>query len=434
MKRRQFIQSTAGAGLALGTVAVPFAARAASSKVVVVGGGMAGAAVAKYIRLWSRGTISVTLIEKDAAYVSNILSNEVVTGKRTSIDSLVYAYSALTTRYGVQRIQGTVTGMDDINKAVTYETAAGGHAVLTYDSLVLAPGLDFDLMPGMTGADQYDTLVPHAWKAGAQTTLLRRQLLALQDWQNVVITVPLAPYRCPPGPYERACVIADWLRTRKPNSNVVVLDANLDIQAQKANFQNAFNGTYGYRVDYRAGCTVNQLQLVAGAHTVTYTRDGVTASVAAAVLNPIPPQRAPSLLARSGLLTGKFAPVNLLSYESTLKPGIHVIGDACISGMPKAGHIGNQEAKTCANAIVNALMGSQYALAETSPVLNSACYTPVTSTRATWLSAVYQYANGVMVPSTENGVTQPRVATSATAGNYEDMEKWFATLMGDTFG
>ena len=141
----------------------------------------------------------------------------------------------------------------------------------------------------------------------------------------------------------------------------------------------------------------------------------------------------PGLLARSGLLNGKFAPVNLLTYESTLKPGIHVIGDACISGMPKAGHIGNQEAKTCANAIVNAIKGSLYALEETAPVLNSACYTPLTSTRATWLSAVYQYANGVMVPSTENGITQPRAAASATTGNYGDMEKWFATLMGDTF-
>jgi len=433
MKRRQFIQSTAGAGLALGAGFLPFAARAASFSVVVVGGGMAGAAVAKFIRLWSKGEISVALIEKDASYVSNIMSNEVVTGKRTSINSLVHSYTALTTKYGVQRIQGTVTGIDDINKTVTYESAAGGNAVLTYDRLVLAPGLDFDLMPGMTSASQYDTIVPHAWKAGAQTTLLRNQLLAMPDWQNVVITVPLAPYRCPPGPYERACVIADWLRTRKPNSNVVVLDANSDIQAQKTNFQNAFNGAYGYRVDYRSGCTVNQLQLVAGAHNVTYTRNGVTESVAAAVLNPIPPQRAPGLLARSGLLSGKFAPVNLLTYESTLKPGIHVIGDACISGMPKAGHIGNQEAKTCANAIVNALKGSLYALEDTSPVLNSACYTPVTSTRATWLSAVYQYANGVMVPSTENGVTQPRAAASATTGNYEDMEKWFATLMGDTF-
>ena len=127
--------------------------------------------------------------------------------------------------------------------------------------------------------------------------------------------------------------------------------------------------------------------------------------------------------------------MNLLSYESKLQPGIHVIGDASNSGMPKAGHIGNQEAKTCANAIVNALKGAQYALAETSPVLNSACFTPLTSTRATWLSAVYQYDNGLMkmTASSANGFAQPRAATSATTGNYSDMERWFKTLMGDTF-
>ena len=432
MKRRQFVQSAAGAGFAFGAWALPFAARAASHHVIVLGGGMAGAAAAKFIRLWSKGEINVTLIEKDAAYVSNILSNEVITGKRSSINSLLYSYANLTSKYGVQRIQGTVTGIDDVNRTVSYATPSG-NAVATYDRLVLAPGLDFDLMPGMTSLSQYETAVPHAWKAGAQTTLLRKQLLAMPDWQNVVITIPLAPYRCPPGPYERACVIADWLRTNKPNSKLDVLDANLEIQAQKTNFLNAFGGAYGYRVDYRPGSTVTNLQLVSGANSVTYTRNGITESIVAGVLNPIPPQRAPALLANAGLLSGKFAPVNLLSYESTLKPGIHVIGDACISGMPKAGHIGNQEAKTCANAIVHSLKGSAYALEETSPVLNSACYTPVNATKATWLSAVYQYANGVMVPSTQNGATQPMAARSATGDNYEDMEKWFATLMGDTF-
>lgn len=435
MQRRQFIQTATGTGMALGAALFPFAARAAASyNVIVVGGGMAGATAAKYLRLWSRNALSVALIEKDTNYVSNIMSNEVLTGKRASVSSLNYNYSALSSRYGVNRLQGTVTTIDAINKTVTYSTASG-NVVLTYDRLVLAPGLDFDLMPGMSSMSQYDTLVPHAWKAGAQTTLLRQQLLALPEHQNVVITIPLAPYRCPPGPYERACVIADWLKTHKPNSKLIVLDANSTIQAQPGNFQKAFDGAYGYRVDYRPGCTVTQLQLVAGAHTITFSQNGSTQAVTAAVLNPIPPQRAPALLVDSGLVSGKFAPVNLLSYESTLKPAIHVIGDACISGMPKAGHIGNQEAKTCANAIVNALKGNQYALAESSPVLNSACFTPLTSSKATWLSAVYQYdpAKGLMVPSTQNGVTQPKVAASATKDNYSDMQKWFSTLMSDTF-
>jgi len=432
MKRRAFIQSTAGAGIALGASMLPFSAHAASYNVIVVGGGMAGATVAKYLKLWSRGELSVALIEKDAFYISNIMSNEVLTGKRASLGSLTYAYNNLTNKYGVNRLQGTVTSVDATNRSLTYATGTGS-SVLTYDRLVLAPGLDFDLMPGMTSLSQYETLVPHAWKAGAQTNLLRSQLLAMPDWSNVVITIPLAPYRCPPGPYERACVIADWLKTNKPNSKVIVLDENAAIQAQAANFQNAFNGAYGYRVDYRSGCTISNLQLAAGAHRVSYIQAGIAQSVTAAVLNPIPPQRAPALLVNSGLISGKFAPVNLLTYESTLKPGVHIIGDACISGMPKAGHIGNQEAKTCANAVVNLLKGSTYALEETSPVLNSACFTPVTSTMATWLSAVYQYSNGVMLPSAQNGATQPRSAVSASKSNYADMETWFKTLMGDTF-
>lgn len=432
MKRREFIQSATSTGIALGASIWPFSAHAASYNVIVVGGGMAGATAAKYIKLWSRGELSVALIEKDAAYISNIMSNEVVTGKRASLSTLTYSYSTLTSKYGINRVQATVTGVDAVNKTITCNSATG-NSVLSYDRLVLAPGLDFDLMPGMTSLSQYDTLVPHAWKAGAQTNLLRSQLLAMPDWSNVVITIPLAPYRCPPGPYERACVIADWLKKNKPNSKVIVLDENATIQAQATNFQNAFNGAYGYQVDYRPGCAISNLQLAAGAHRVSFVQNGALQSVTAAVLNPIAPQRAPSLLANAGLINGKFAPVNLLTYESTLKAGVHVIGDACISGMPKAGHIGNQEAKTCANAIVNQLKGNGYALPEPSPVLNSACFTPVTSTTATWLSAVYQYANGVMVPSAQNGVSQPRSALSASKGNYSDMDTWFKTLMSDTF-
>ena len=432
MKRRDFIQSTAGIGVALSTSFFPLAANAANYNVIVVGGGMAGATAAKYIRLWGKNQISVALIEKDASYTSNIMSNEVLTGKRASVSSLAYSYGTLSSKYGVNRLQGKVVAIDAVNKTVTYTNGIVS-SVLTYDRLVLAPGLEFDLMPGMSNISEYDNLVPHAWKAGPQTTLLRNQLLSMADYQNVVITIPLAPYRCPPGPYERACVIADWLRINKPNSKVIVLDANNSIQAEPVNFQNAFSGAYGYTVDYQSGCTVTNLQLLAGANTVTFIQNGISKSVTAAVLNPIPPQRAPALLADSGLINGKFAPINLLTYESTLKPGIHVIGDACVSGMPKAGHIGNQEGKTCANAIVYALKGSQYALDETSPVLNSACFTPVTSTMATWLSAVYQYSNGLMVPSSLNNVTQPRVAVSASTDNYKNMNTWFSTLMGDTF-
>lgn len=429
MKRRDFMHKAATAGLSLGIFGLPMAARAAAYHVVVVGGGMAGATVAKYIRSWSQGQINVTLIEKEAAYTSNIMSNEVVTGKRI-LSSLSYSYSKLTSTHGVQRVQGTVTAIDSVNKTVTH---TGGS--VSYDRLVLAPGLDFDLMPGMSSLSEYESHIPHAWKAGAQTTLLRNQLLGMADGGNVVITIPLAPYRCPPGPYERACVIADWLRNNgKPNSKVIVLDANSKIQAEEANFLNAFGGAYGYTVDYRPSSTITNIYNISNSTKTINYNNGTLLS--AAVLNPIPPQRAPDFLVSAGVVNpanSVFAPVNLLTFESQLKSNIHVIGDACISGVPKAGHIANQEAKTCANSIVNALLGNSYALSEASPVLNSACFTPVTSTKATWLSAVYQYSGGSYVPSTYNSVTQPRASTTASTENYSDMNKWFSTLMTDSF-
>lgn len=428
MKRRDFIHRATAAGFSLGAMSLPFTARAATYNVIVVGGGMAGASVAKYLRLWSQGKINVTLIEKDASYTSNIMSNEVVTGKRV-LSSLSYTYSNLTSKYGVNRVQGTVTSIDAVNKTVTHT-----NGTLSYDRLVLAPGLEFDLMPGMSNLSEYDTYIPHAWKAGAQTTLLRNQLLGMADGGNVVITIPLAPYRCPPGPYERACVIADWLRNNgKPNSKVIVLDANSKIQAEEANFLKAFGGAYGYTVDYRANSNVtNIINIGNSIKTVAYSGGTLSASV----LNPIPPQKAPAFLTSAGVVNpanSVFAPVDLLTFESTLKQNIHIIGDACISGVPKAGHIANQEAKTCANAIVNIMLGNDYALAEPSPVLNSACFTPVTSTKATWLSAVYQYSSGSYIPSTNNTITQPRAATSASTNNYSDMKKWFSTLMTDSF-
>lgn len=432
MKRREFLQLGAGAGLALSAGLYPLIGRTANPQVIVVGGGMAGASAAKYIRLWSKGLIDVTLVERDASYTSNIMSNEVLTGKRANVSTLNYSYNTLVSKYGINRVQGNVTEIDAVNQTVRVLNSAGAQS-LRYDRLVLAPGVEFDLMPGMQSLDQYDTVVPHAWKAGPQTTLLRQQLMNMADGQSVVISIPLAPYRCPPGPYERACVIADWLKTNKPNSRLTLLDSNATIQAQAANFQAAFTGAYGYTVDYRPGVTIDQIQVVPGAHRVRYLKDGASTTLTANVFNPIAPQRAPALLRNAGLLNGNFAPVDLLSYESKLKPKIHVIGDASASGMPKAGHIGNQEGKTCANAVVNLLLGNAYAMADASPVLNSACFTPLTSTKASWLSAVYQYSNGVMVPANNNGVTQPRASSGASAENYKDMNKWFSTLMGDTF-
>lgn len=432
MNRRKFLLNAANAGLALGISGLPLVVRAqaVTYDVVVVGGGMAGATIAKYLRIWSNYTLKVALIEKNLNYTSNIMSNEVLTGKRV-VSSLSYGYTNLVNKYGVVRIQGTVNSIDPDAHTVSYDATTIG-----YRSLVLAPGLEFDLWPGVSPG-QYDTLIPHAWQAGAQTTLLRTQIknMIAGAGKNVVITIPKAPYRCPPGPYERACVIADWLRLYKAGSKVIVLDENAEVQAEKANFMNAFGGLYGYTVDYRPGIKITNVSALP-TRQVTYTQtvNSVTETVTvdAAVLNPIPPQRAPKLLADTGLLDGKFAPVNPVTFESSLEPDVYIIGDACFAGsIPKAGHIANQEAKTCANAILLALSG----YGETSnftPVLNSACFTPVTSTLATWLSAVYQFDGAYYIQSSHNG-GKAIAATTASADNYSDMTKWFKTLMGDTF-
>lgn len=405
-----------------------------SGNVLIVGGGMAGATLAKYLRLWGGTGVKVTLIEKAGTYTSNIMSNKVLTGQLT-MSNLSYAYSTLVNHYGVSLIQDTVTTIDADGKKVSRKNGAD----IAFDRLVLAPGLEFDLMPGMSSLEEYNTLVPHAWQAGPQTELLRKQLLELKAGTrvgDVVITIPKAPFRCPPGPYERACVIADWLKTNNVSSKVVVLDANGGILVEPKNFGDAFGGAYGYVVDYRPDCEVTGIDSYA--RTVAFKQGGIAqAGITAGVLNPIPPQRAPSMLATAGLYdaaTERSVPVNVLSYQTVRKAdkGIHVIGDASSTTQPKAGHIGNQQGKTCADAILRLLQNKPL---DNSPVTNSACYTPITADRATWLSAVYQYDPGtgkMVVPAFHNNGT-PIAATSATTGNYKDMQVWFNTLMADTF-
>ena len=397
-----------------------------SGDIVIVGGGMAGATIAKYLRLWGGDKVNVTLVEKNTTYISNIMSNTVLTGQR-KIESLYYAYDVLTGHYGVKLIKQEVTKIN----ADSIELA-DGISSLSFDRLVVAPGLDFDLMPGMKSLSEYEISIPHAWRAGPQTTLLRNQLVNMTDGDPVVIAIPLMPFRCPPGPYERTCVIADWLKTHKPNSKVIVLDANANIVVEKDNFSNAFTGIHAGYVDYRPSSIVTNID--SSTRTVEYTQ-GLSPdikSITAGILNPIPPQRAPQLLVDAGLVEGRFAPVDVLSYESTKKPNIHVIGDASLTTMPKAGHIANQEAKTCADAIIRLLQDQD---PDPSPVTNSACFTPITATEATWLSAVYQYdavGKKMVIPNYHNAGT-PLAATAPSTKNYQDMLGWFDSLMGDTF-
>jgi len=385
------------------------------ARVIVIGGGMGGATMAKYMRLWG-DEVAVTLVERNPKYVSSIMSSLVLTAQR-DLSSLTFGYEALSRRYGVDVVIDDVVAVDPVR--TTVKLASG--TALSADRIVMAPGIDFDKVPGL----EDDSRMPHAWTAGPQTALLARQLKGMRSNGVVVITIPKAPFRCPPGPYERACLIADWLKAEKPGSKLIVLDANPDIVVEKENFSRAFSGPHAKIIEYRSGVEVTSVDV--GAMTLS-TSGGL---VRGDVINLIPAQRASALAISTGLVSGRdgrFAPVDVLSYASVAAPSIHVIGDSSATTQPKAGHIANQEAKVCADALARLFSGGQ---PDPSPVTNSACYSTITRTEASWLTAVFQYdaAAKVMTPVARSLAASDRW----TAKNFKEMGKWFDGLMADTF-
>jgi len=431
VKRRDFIKlaGATGIGLTAAGWSLLAAADGASApvavgvptntgikgRVVVIGGGMAGATVAKYLRIWGGTGVDVTLIERDSAYTSNIMSNLVLNGSRT-IGSLQYGYGTLASRYGIKMVKGEVATIDPVGRAVTLT----GGTRYAYDRLVIAPGVDFDILPGLETAEA-QAKVPHAWKAGPQTTALRNMITAMPSGGVFVMSIPAKPYRCPPGPYERACVVADWLKRNRPGSKVIVLDANPNIIAEP----NAF--TEGFALH---GVTYVPSVAISSVDAATLTVNTSQGNFRGNVLNLIPPHRAGKVVAANGLADagGKWTSVDVLSYEAKVAPGIHVIGDAAATTQPKAGHIANQEAKVCADAILRTFSGRAL---DPSPHTNSACYSPITFDTASWLTANFAYD-----PVTKT--MQPVPASSGEAAarsqdNFNEMNKWFTALMGDSF-
>ena len=438
IKRRQFMGILSGSALGLllpgrvhaqdgetvGSLAAPVVPgpTGAVGRVVVVGGGMAGATVAKFLRLWGGSEVQVTLVERNSNYPSSILSNLVLNGS-TTMNQITFNFNALAQNYGVNVVRGEVGMIDKAAKMVTV-----GNATLPYDRLILAPGieLDYSSLPGLAGLPP-SQLPLHAWIGGPQTTALRNQLVAMPRGQNVIITVPPAPFRCPPGPYERACVIADWLRRNRRGGRVIVLDANPAIVAEAETFNEAFTQIHAGFIEYHPGVVITNINPVA--RTVTTQSHG---TFAAGVLNVIPPQRAGKVVTDAGLVPpgGTRAPVNVLTYESTMAPAIHVLGDSALAPLqPMAGHLANQEAKVCADAIVRMLSGRAV---DPAPLTNSACFSPITQGTASWLSVVFTYNPGT-------GRMEPVPASVAEArdiksDHYEKMFKWFGNLMADSFG
>jgi len=380
--------------------------------VVVVGGGFSGATCAKYLKMWGGSGVNVTIIEANPTYISPILSNLVLNNQKT-ISDLSFTYGDLSSKYGINMIHTTVNSVDNTNQSLTL---ANGNTI-KYDKLVLAAGMDF------IQVNEYDmTKVPHAWKAGEQTTILKEQIDAMEDGDTFTMTIPPAPYRCPPGPYERACVVADYLKNVKGFSNckVNVLDANAKITVEEETFGAKFTE---YGVVYKPSTTVTNVN--DGTKTLTYTENGQSKTLSSTVLNVIPKQKAAPIVFKAEVNSGNWAPVNPLSYESTLASGIYIIGDSQGTGQPKAGHMGNSEAKVCADAILRTLNGvALYA----SPKTNSACYSPTSTTEASWLTAVFKY------DAVEQKMVIANIASGeSTTSNYSKMFLWSGNLFSDTF-
>lgn len=406
--RRGFMQGSLGLSAMAALYGCTGIGKGSKGHVVVVGGGYGGATAAKYISMWSEGGIRVTLVERNAAFVSCPISNLVLAGEK-QLSDITVGYEGLA-KYGITVVQDDVTAVDADKRVV--KLARGGD--LPYDRLVLSPGIDFirDDLPGLKSAAAQEAIL-HAWKAGPQTVALRRQLEAMPDGGVFAMTIPKAPYRCPPGPYERACMVAWYFKQNKPRSKVILLDANEDIVSKKGLFMKVWADSYKGIIEYRPQSELRDVD--AANRTAVLEFDKVKADV----LNVVPPHRAGNIAAQSGLklVNNRWVDVNWLSMESTSTPGIHVIGDAIFPApaMPKSGHMANQHAKLAAAAIVNLMSGQPPSDA---PLVMNTCYSFVDNVNVVHVASVHAYDAATKLVQPVKGAGGLSTGPSEMEGKY----------------
>jgi sulfide dehydrogenase [flavocytochrome c] flavoprotein chain len=386
MKRRQFIQTVGTAG-SLGAWGLMSGCASTGSgkspKVVVIGGGYGGATAAKYVRMWSDYGIDVTLVEPNSTFISCPISNLVLGGSKTMAD-ITTPYDNLVKRHGVQLVQDMVTRIDPEKRTVIL--AKGGE--LPYDRLIVSPGVDFmwEALPGMAKDGAKDKVL-HSWKAGVQTVALRKQLEAMPDGGVYALSIPLAPYRCPPGPYERACQVASYFSKAKPKSKVLILDANDDVTSKGPLFKKAWADRYAGMVEYRPKHKAVDVDAATNTLKFEFNDD-----VKAAVLNVIPEMRAGDIAVKTGMATAnkRWCEIDFLTHESVAVKSVHVLGDSIqiAPAMPKSGHMANQHGKTCAAAVVALLTGKQ---PNQLPIYNNTCYSFVSDEDVVHVSSVHRY-------------------------------------------
>ena len=409
MQRRDFLKALGGTGLVISTLGGCAGSMRSGPKVVVVGGGYGGATVAKYLNMWSNGAADVTLVEANPVFISCPLSNLVVGGSKQLAD-LTVSYDGLAKR-GIKVIAATAMAIDTERNIVRLSNGQQ----LPFDRVVLSPGIEFHYfqVPGLSSPAAQEKVL-HAWKAGPQTVALRKQLEAMPDGGVFAISIPRAPYRCPPGPYERACQVAWYFKRAKPRSKVLILDGNEDVVSKKGLFMKAWNEDYKGIVEYRPNYVLTDVDIA------TMTAKFETADdVKADVLNVIPPHGAGAIAAQAGVITAnnRWCEVDFLSFESIKVPKIHVLGDAIQVAplMPKSGHMANQHAKVAAAAILNAFAGIA---PNPTPVLNNTCYSFITDKDVVHVASVHQYDKEKKTLVTVPGSGGLSPAPSALEGEY----------------
>lgn len=430
LTRRDFIRLF-GAGAAAGTGLFGVTARAVTANaphVVVLGGGIGGSTFAKYLRI-ADPNVRITLIERDARYITCPRSNDVIVGFHT-LEDITFDHDTIRDKYDIDVLIDEVVGVDTDRRQVR---TAGGEK-LTYDRLLVSPGIDFhwEAIDGYT-SKVAETRMPHAWKAGPQTLLLKQQLQNLPRGGRVIIAPPVDPFRCPPGPYERASLIAEYLKKHNPGARVLILDPK-DHFTKDGPFKKGWERLYGYGTD------TSLIEWVAGFQggrvlAVDPKNMAVEAEVGrfqADLINIIPPQKAGRLAFAMGLTDASgWCPVDRQSFESKQVQGVHVIGDACIADeMPKSGYAANTQAKVAAWAISDLLNGRQPG----EPTLSNTCYSLVGSHYGVSISSVYELHEGRIRNVPYSGGVSPiddNPARPVLEAVYQ--KNWHRTFIKDVF-
>jgi len=424
MQRRTLLQS----GLALGSLSTLAACASLTSKapvkaqVVVIGGGYGGATAAKYIRLLSNYHISVVLVEPSASFISCPMSNLVLGGSK-QLNELTTSYDALSRKHGITVVRDWVTSIDADKKSVRLKNGAS----IAYDKLVLSPGVDmmFETVEGLQAANDSGQIL-QAWKAGAETTALRKQLEAMPDGGVYALTIPEAPYKCPPGPYERASQVAHYFKQAKPKSKVLILDANQDITSKAALFKKFWGDHYKDIIEYRP----NHKAVGVDAANRTIRFD-VQENVKADVLNVLPSMRAGAIAVQTGLTTAnkRWCGIHYQTFESVAAKDIHVLGDAIqvAPAMPKSGHMANSHAKVTAAAVVAQL--SDLAV-NPAPFLTNTCYSYVSDKLVVHVASVHQYNADEKTYKTVPGSGGLSTEANALEGTYA--WNWAQNIWADT--